>query len=71
MKYSELKRILTEGRKLKGFPLVDNAKQMILLGSVQRHELISAIELHISKERFVSEQFLFLQHLCLANRFIN
>ena len=64
MSYSELKRILTEGRKLKGFPLVDNAKQMILLGSVQRHELISAIELHICKERFVSS-IPFPEHLRL------
>ena len=40
-----------DGKKLKGFPLVDNPNQMILLGSVQRFELISAIEKHIGKDR--------------------
>ena len=51
MSYKELKAILKESRKLKGFPLVDNPNHMVLLGSIQRTELISAIERHIGKER--------------------
>lgn len=38
--YQKLKEILKENRKLRGFPLVDNPDSMILLGSIQRLELI-------------------------------
>ncbi|XP_076680058.1 chloride channel protein 2 isoform X5 [Andrena cerasifolii] len=49
--YQKLKEILKENRKLRGFPLVDNPDSMILLGSVQRLELIKLIEKHIGRER--------------------
>lgn len=49
--YQRLKEILKENRKLRGFPLVDNPGSMILLGSIQRLELIKLIEKHIGRER--------------------
>jgi len=49
--YQELKNILKENRKLRGFPLVDNPDSMILLGSIQRLQLIKLIEKHIGRER--------------------
>nr|XP_012139671.1 PREDICTED: chloride channel protein 2 isoform X2 [Megachile rotundata] len=49
--YQKLKEILKENRKLRGFPLVDNPDSMILLGSIQRLELIKLIEKHIGRER--------------------
>lgn len=49
--YQKLKDILKENRKLRGFPLVDNPDSMILLGSIQRLELIKLIEKHIGRER--------------------
>ena len=51
MSYKELRRTLREGRKLRGFPLVDNPDQMVLLGSIQRTELIHAIEKQIGRDR--------------------
>merc|ERR1719187_2047689 len=55
MTYKELREILRESRKLRGFPLVDNPDQMVLLGSIQRTELISAIEKQIGKDRRLAE----------------
>merc|ERR1719495_897791 len=55
MTYKELRDILRESRKLRGFPLVDNPDQMVLLGSIQRTELISAIEKQIGKDRRLAE----------------
>ncbi|CAK9817571.1 Chloride channel protein 2 [Anthophora quadrimaculata] len=49
--YQKLKETLKENRKLRGFPLVDNPDSMILLGSIQRLELIKLIEKHIGRER--------------------
>ncbi|XP_072747839.1 chloride channel protein 2 isoform X1 [Anoplolepis gracilipes] len=49
--YQKLKEILKENRKLRGFPLVDNPDSMILLGSIQRLQLIKLIEKHIGRER--------------------
>lgn len=49
--YQRLKETLKENRKLRGFPLVDNPDNMILLGSIQRLELIKLIEKHIGRER--------------------
>jgi chloride channel 2 len=49
--YQRLKQILKDNRKLRGFPLVDNPDSMILLGSIQRLELIKLIEKHIGRER--------------------
>lgn len=49
--YQRLKETLKDNRKLRGFPLVDNPDNMILLGSIQRLELIKLIEKHIGRER--------------------
>ncbi|XP_057320349.1 chloride channel protein 2 isoform X2 [Microplitis mediator] len=49
--YQKLKETLKENRKLRGFPLVDNPDSMILLGSIQRLELIKLIEKQIGRER--------------------
>ncbi|KAK9505379.1 hypothetical protein O3M35_009453 [Rhynocoris fuscipes] len=51
MSYHELKAILKENRNLRSFPLVDNPANMILLGSIQRLELIKIIEKHVGRER--------------------
>ncbi|XP_049954141.1 chloride channel protein 2 isoform X1 [Schistocerca serialis cubense] len=51
MSYKTLKNTLKENRNLKGFPLVDSPESMILLGSIQRLELIKLIERHIGRER--------------------
>ncbi|PSN46228.1 Chloride channel protein 2 [Blattella germanica] len=51
MSYGKLKEMLKENRNLRGFPLVDNPESMILLGSIQRLELIKLIERHIGRER--------------------
>ena len=51
MTYNELKNLMKEDKTLKGFPLVDNSEQMILLGSIQRKELVSAIEKQIGMDR--------------------
>ena len=56
MTYSELRDVLRHGRKLKGFPLVDNPNQMVLLGSIRRQELIAAIEKQIGRERRLAEK---------------
>eukprot|EP00092_Neocalanus_flemingeri_P009389 GFUD01010103.1.p1 GENE.GFUD01010103.1~~GFUD01010103.1.p1 ORF type:complete len:1007 (-),score=275.67 GFUD01010103.1:1080-4100(-) len=55
MTYKQLRNTLRDGRKLRGFPLVDNPDQMVLLGSIQRAELISAIEKQIGKDRRLAE----------------
>ena len=55
MTFKELRDILMENNKLRGFPLVDGPDQMVLLGSVQRAELITTIEKHIGKERRLAE----------------
>ncbi|BES91555.1 Chloride channel protein [Nesidiocoris tenuis] len=51
MSYLDLKTILRENRKIRSFPLVDNPSNMILLGSIQRLELIKIIEKQIGRER--------------------
>ena len=52
MTYKQLRNTLKDGRKLRGFPLVDNPDQMVLLGSIKRTELITAIEKQIGKDRY-------------------
>ncbi|KAF4533368.1 hypothetical protein B566_EDAN002766 [Ephemera danica] len=49
--YGQLKDILKENRNLRSFPLVDRPDNMILLGSVQRLELIKLIDRQIGRER--------------------
>ncbi len=56
MTYSDLRDILKDGRKLKGFPLVDNPDQMVLLGSIRRQELITAIENQIGRDKRLAEK---------------
>ena len=51
MSYRQLRLILKEGKKLRAFPLVDNPDSMILLGSIQRAELIQVIEDLIGQPR--------------------
>lgn len=51
MTYRELKTTLHENRHLRSFPLVDSPDSMILLGSMQRLELIRLIERQIGRER--------------------
>ncbi|XP_075233204.1 chloride channel protein 2 isoform X2 [Lycorma delicatula] len=51
MNYHDLKMVLRENRNLRVFPLVENPENMILLGSIQRLELIKVIERHIGRER--------------------
>lgn len=49
--YNELKRVLKENRKLKYLPLVDKPESMILLGSIQRIELVRILVEQISPEK--------------------
>ncbi|CAH1972148.1 unnamed protein product [Acanthoscelides obtectus] len=51
MTYNQLKQLLKENRHLRTFPLVDNPESMVLLGSIQRMQLIQLIEKQIGKER--------------------
>lgn len=51
MRYRELKNVLKENKNLRSFPLVDKPDSMILLGSIQRLELIKLIDKHIGRER--------------------
>lgn len=49
--YQALKTILKQNKHLRSLPLVDTPENMILLGSVQRHELIKIIDKHIGREK--------------------
>lgn len=49
--YQTLKEILKQNKTLRGLPLVDSPDNMILLGSVQRYELIKMIDRHIGREK--------------------
>lgn len=49
--YQTLKEVLKENKHLRGLPLVDSPENMILLGSVQRFELIKMIDRHIGREK--------------------
>lgn len=49
--YQELKEILKRNKQLRSLPLVDNPDTMILLGSVQRFDLIKMIDKHIGREK--------------------
>jgi chloride channel 2 len=51
MTFYELKEQLVTNKNLRSFPLVDSPNQMILLGSIQRTELISMIQNQISNQR--------------------
>lgn len=49
--YRELKAVLKANKQLRSLPLVDRPDNMILLGSVQRYELIKMIDRHIGREK--------------------
>lgn len=49
--YQSLKTILKQNKHLRSLPLVDSPENMILLGSVQRHELIKMIDKHVGREK--------------------
>ncbi|XP_030373592.1 chloride channel protein 2 isoform X5 [Scaptodrosophila lebanonensis] len=49
--YQKLKEVLKANKALRSLPLVDSPDNMILLGSVQRYELIKMIEKHIGREK--------------------
>lgn len=62
--YGELKDILKNHKSLRSIPLVDNPNNMILLGSVERGELIKALDkqvgplrrLEVAKRRKIEEE---------------
>lgn len=49
--YTALKNVLKKNKHLRSLPVVDNPENMILLGSVQRHELIKMIDKQIGREK--------------------
>lgn len=49
--YQELRTVLKRNKHLRSLPVVDHPQNMILLGSVQRHELIKMIDKHIGREK--------------------
>ncbi|XP_030374554.1 chloride channel protein 2-like isoform X2 [Scaptodrosophila lebanonensis] len=49
--YQKLKEVLKANKTLRCLPLVDNPHDMILLGSVHRHDLINLIQEHIGRDR--------------------
>ena len=51
MTYNELKATLKRNKSLKVLPLVASSEQMILLGSIQRRELVTAIERQVGMDR--------------------
>lgn len=55
MTYEEIKQILLDNRKLTRFPLVDNPKNRILLGSIQRMQLIKLLEKQVGRGRRLQE----------------
>lgn len=55
MTYEELKQVLLDNRKMTRFPLVDNPKSRILLGSIQRMQLIKLIEKQVGRQRRLQE----------------
>ncbi|GFT82231.1 chloride channel protein 2 [Nephila pilipes] len=53
--YREIKSILKSNKRLQSFPLVESSESMILLGSVQRMELMRLLERHLGRERRLEE----------------
>ncbi|TDG46834.1 hypothetical protein AWZ03_006718 [Drosophila navojoa] len=49
--YQQLKEVLRMNKKLRSIPLVDSPEKMILIGSVQRQELVKLIEEQIGREK--------------------
>lgn len=55
MTYEDLKQLLLDNKSIYRFPLVDNANSRILLGSIQRLQLVVLIERQVGKERRLLE----------------
>lgn len=55
MTYEELKQVLLDNRKMTRFPLVDNSTSRILLGSIQRMQLIKLLEEQVGRARRLLE----------------
>lgn len=55
MTYEQLKQLLLENKGIYRFPLVDNANSRVLLGSIQRLQLVGLIERQVGSERRVFE----------------
>ncbi|XP_046643135.1 chloride channel protein 2-like isoform X2 [Daphnia pulicaria] len=49
--FGELKNLIADSQGIRSFPLLGDTEQKILLGSVQRVELMALIERHIGAER--------------------
>ncbi|XP_058813577.1 chloride channel protein 2 isoform X2 [Topomyia yanbarensis] len=49
--YQKLKEILKANKALRSLPIVDSPDNKVLLGSVQRYELIKMIDKHIGREK--------------------
>ncbi|XP_015836329.1 chloride channel protein 2 [Tribolium castaneum] len=55
MPFEQLKNLLKDNKKIKSFPLVNNPVRLILLGSIQRLQLIELIERQVGKHRRLQE----------------
>ncbi|XP_035230355.1 chloride channel protein 2-like isoform X2 [Stegodyphus dumicola] len=53
--YKDLRSILKLKKRLQFFPLVESLESMILLGSIQRIELLRLLELQVGRERRLQE----------------
>ncbi|KAG8182992.1 hypothetical protein JTE90_027479 [Oedothorax gibbosus] len=53
--YKDLRSILKLKKRLQFFPLVESLESMILLGSIQRIELLRLLELQLGRERRLQE----------------
>ncbi|XP_046643133.1 chloride channel protein 2-like [Daphnia pulicaria] len=49
--FGELKNLIADSQGIRSFPLLGDTEQKILLGSVQRVEVIALLERHIGEER--------------------
>lgn len=55
MTYEQLKQLLIDNKRIYRFPLVDNMNSRILLGSIQRLQLVGLIERQVGRERRLFE----------------
>ncbi|XP_044763731.1 chloride channel protein 2-like [Coccinella septempunctata] len=57
MTYAELEGVLKDNPKLKTFPIVENADNMVLLGSTKRNELIKLLEEQTGRKKRLEHIF--------------
>ncbi|KAK2709820.1 chloride channel protein 2-like isoform X1 [Artemia franciscana] len=55
MTYKQLQQLLKEAKKIRIFPLVDSPESMILIGSIQRHELVTLVQSQICDRKRIDE----------------